>query len=154
MEALARAGIGRLTLVDHDVVAGSNLNRQLPALRSTLGRSKAEVMADRIADINPQCEVSLIQRFICGDDVDELTAAADYDYIIDAIDSLNCKVALVAAAYQRRIPVASSMGAGGKTDPNRVGRPDGFGELPTGPAHAETVTSPGCRQGGAGRVVQ
>ncbi len=119
VEALARAGIGRLTLIDHDVVAGSNLNRQLPALRSTIGRLKTDVMAERIAEINTHCEVRLIKRFIRSDDVDELLIG-DYDFVVDAIDSLNCKVSLLVGAHERKIPVISSMGAGGKLDPSRI----------------------------------
>ena len=119
VEAFARAGVGRLTLVDHDIVAGTNLNRQLPALRSTVGRLKTDVMAERVADINPHCEVRVIKRFLRSDDVDGLLTG-DYDFVVDAIDSLNCKVSLLVGAYQRKIPVISSMGAGGKLDPSRI----------------------------------
>jgi len=118
-EALARAGVGHLTLVDHDVVAGSNLNRQLPALRSTLGEKKVQVMAARIREINPECDLVLREQFIRPDDVGALLAPG-FDQVIDAIDSLNCKVGLVAGAYEARLPVASSMGAGGKLDPTRI----------------------------------
>ncbi|MHB1301825.1 MAG: tRNA threonylcarbamoyladenosine dehydratase, partial [Burkholderiales bacterium] len=93
-EALARGGIGRLTLLDHDVVAVSNINRQLPALDSTVGKSKAELMRARIADINPDCTVSIRREFLTPENVNEIVP--DADYVIDAIDSLNCKVALVA----------------------------------------------------------
>ncbi len=118
-EALARAGVGQLTLVDHDVVAASNLNRQLPALRSTIGRKKVEVIAERIADIQPACKLQLFDRFIRPDDMPELLAPG-FDFVIDAIDSLNCKVGLVITAVEQGIPVASSMGAGGKLDPTRI----------------------------------
>jgi len=118
-EALARAGVGRLTLVDHDVVATSNINRQLPALHSTVGRSKALVMAERIADIHPGCELTPLQTFIDPDNVDALIPA-DVDYVVDCIDSLNCKVALIATAHRRGVPVAASMGAGNKLDVSRV----------------------------------
>jgi tRNA A37 threonylcarbamoyladenosine dehydratase len=118
-EALARAGIGRLTLVDHDQVAVSNINRQLPALFSTVGRDKADVMAERISDINPDCRLSVLSQFIDPDNVDTLLPA-DVDYVVDCIDSLNCKVALIATAYRRGLRVASSMGAGNKLDPSRV----------------------------------
>ncbi len=118
-EALARAGIGRLTLVDHDAVAVSNINRQLPALLSTVGRMKADVMAERIRDINPACRLGIGTEFITPDNVDALLPA-DADYAIDCIDSLNCKVALIVAAHRRGIPVASSMGAGNKLDVGRV----------------------------------
>ncbi|MGE0080395.1 MAG: ThiF family adenylyltransferase [Thiohalomonadaceae bacterium] len=118
-EALARAGVGHLTLVDHDTVAASNLNRQLPALHSTVGRLKVDVMAERIRDINPQCELTTRAEFIRAEDMDELLAPG-FDFVIDAIDSLNCKAALVETAVRMGIPVASSMGAGGKLDPTRI----------------------------------
>lgn len=118
-EALARAGIGRLTLMDHDVVATSNINRQLPALLSTVGQSKAELMRARIADINPDCQVTLIKTFLGRENVHELVPQ-DCDYIIDCIDSMNCKVALVAYSLSQGYNVASSMGAGNKLDPSRI----------------------------------
>lgn len=124
-EALARMGIGHLTLVDHDVVSGSNLNRQLVALNTTLGQLKAEVMADRIRSINPECRLNLHTEFMGADSVPALLTEP-YDFVIDAIDSLNCKTALVATAVQRGLPVASSMGAGGKLDPTRIRSGDLF----------------------------
>ncbi|NCS65518.1 MAG: tRNA threonylcarbamoyladenosine dehydratase [Hydrogenophilales bacterium CG03_land_8_20_14_0_80_62_28] len=118
-EALARAGVGRLTLVDMDTVAVSNINRQMPALFSTVGRKKTEVMAERVLDINPNCGLTILDTFIDPDNVDGLLAA-DTDFVVDCIDSLNCKVALIATAYRRAIPVAASMGAGNKLDPSRI----------------------------------
>ena len=118
-EALARAGVGRLTLVDHDVVAASNINRQLPALLSTVGQAKAELMRARIMDINPACELHIIREFLTPDNVIE-RVPGDIDYVIDCIDSLNCKVALVATSIERGLRVASSMGAGNKLDPTRI----------------------------------
>lgn len=118
-EALARAGVGRLTLVDMDVVAVSNINRQLPALLSTVGRAKAEVMAERIRDIHPACQLSVLTDFLTPENIPTLLPA-DVDYVIDCIDSLNCKVALIVAARQRGLPVAASMGAGNKLDVTRV----------------------------------
>jgi tRNA A37 threonylcarbamoyladenosine dehydratase len=118
-EALARAGIGRLTLIDLDVVAASNLNRQLPALRSTIGRKKVDVITERVLDINPACVVTPRAEFIRAEDMEELLAPG-FDFVIDAIDSLNCKAALVETAFKREIPVASSMGAGGKLDPTSI----------------------------------
>ena len=118
-EALARAGIGRLTLVDHDKVAASNINRQLPALLSTVGQSKADLMLARIQDINPTCEVVIHRAFLTTENVHE-HVPHDVDYVIDAIDSLACKVALVATSFQRGLRVASSMGAGNKLDPSRI----------------------------------
>jgi len=118
-EALARAGIGRLTLLDHDVVVESNINRQLPALLSTVGQSKAELMRARIADINPECQVTLLRTFLTTDNVNELVPA-DCDYVIDCIDSLACKEALVAESFKRGLKVASSMGAGNRLDPTHI----------------------------------
>ena len=108
-EALARAGVGRLTLVDMDTVAVSNINRQLPALLSTVGRGKAEVMAERIRDINPDCRLRVLTDFLTPDNIPALLPV-DVDYVIDCIDSLNCKVALIVAAHRRGLAVAASMG--------------------------------------------
>ena len=118
-EALARAGVGKLTLIDHDVVAASNINRQLPALLSTVGQSKAELMAARIQDIHPACELQIIREFLTPENVIDLVPG-NVDYVIDCIDSLNCKVALVATSIERGLRVASSMGAGNKLDPARI----------------------------------
>ena len=118
-EALARAGIGNLTLVDHDRVAGSNLNRQLPALRSTEGRKKLEVMAERIRDINPACRLALIDDFLAPDNVAR-HLAGPFDVVLDAIDSLSAKTALLETAYRSGLTVVASMGAGGRLDPTRI----------------------------------
>ena len=118
-EALARAGVGRLTLIDHDSVALSNINRQLPALLSTVGQSKAELMAARIRDINPECQLVVLREFLVPETVADIVPA-DADFVIDCIDSLNCKVALVASSVERGLRVASSMGAGNKLDPTRI----------------------------------
>ena len=118
-EALARAGVGRLTLVDMDAVAVSNINRQLPALFSTVGRRKADVMAERIRDIHPDCRLTVLTDFLTPDNSPALLPA-DADYVVDCIDSLNCKVALIVEAHSRGLPVASSMGAGNKLDVTRV----------------------------------
>lgn len=119
IEALARAGVGKLTIVDHDSVSPSNLNRQIIALKSTLGENKAVVMKNRINDINPDCEVNTIQSFLRPEDMEELLGE-EFDYVVDAIDSLNCKVALVATAYQKGLKVVSSMGAGRRIDPSKI----------------------------------
>ncbi len=118
-EALARMGVGELTLVDCDVVSPSNLNRQLVALESTLGRKKVEVMAARIADINPHCRIREIDAFLQAEDIPSLLEHP-FDYVVDAIDSLNSKVSLIATAREQGIPVAASMGAGGRMDPTRL----------------------------------
>lgn len=118
-EALARAGIGHLTLADHDRVAASNLNRQLVALGSTLGRPKVEVMGERVRDINPACRLTLLDRFLPAEEMPALVARG-FDQVVDAIDSLNSKVALIAACVEAGVPIASSMGAGGRLDPTRI----------------------------------
>ena len=118
-EALARAGVGTITLADHDHVAASNLNRQLPALNSTLGRRKIEVMAERIGDINPSCRLTLVEEFLSADNV-AAQLAGGYDAVLDAIDSLSSKTALIETAYRAGLTVVSSMGAGGRLDPTRL----------------------------------
>jgi len=114
-EALARAGIGKLTLVDSDTISITNINRQLHALSSTVGQKKTEVMAARIKDINPNIELRLIDDFFLPENKDKFMA--DYDYVVDAIDTVTGKIALVAECYARNIPIISSMGAGNKLDP-------------------------------------
>ena len=118
-EALARAGVGALTLVDMDVVAPSNINRQLPALLSTVGEAKVDLMAARIGDINPACKLAARRLFLTPE-IMATEIPAGLDYVVDCIDSLNCKVALVASCVERNLPVASSMGAGNKLDPARI----------------------------------
>ncbi|WP_294945674.1 tRNA threonylcarbamoyladenosine dehydratase [Sulfurivirga sp.] len=118
-EALARAGVGQLVLVDHDRVASSNLNRQIVALHSTLGQPKVEVMARRIADINPLAQVDVRCAFLAPEAMPVLVAEG-FDVVVDAIDSLNCKAALVETAWKAGVPVFSSMGAGRRTDPSKV----------------------------------
>ena len=117
-EALARAGVGHLVLVDSDTVAASNLNRQLAALHSTLGRSKALVMKERIADINPAAAVEVIEDFFLPERAG-LFFRGTYDYIVDAIDTVAGKIGLVLEAERRAIPIVSSMGAGNKLDPTK-----------------------------------
>lgn len=119
-EALGRAGVGRLTLLDHDVVSPSNLNRQLLALHSTIGQPKVEVMAERLRDIDPEIELHLIREFLQPDRADDLVATARYDYVADCIDSIACKAALVAACHRHGVPVISALGAGNCLDVSRV----------------------------------
>lgn len=115
-EMLCRAGVGHLTLVDADTVSPSNINRQLPALHSTLGRSKVSVLAERFRDINPEVQLTLREEYLTPESVDALLDAAPYAYVIDAIDTIQPKVALLAACIRRRQLVIASMGAGAKTD--------------------------------------
>lgn len=115
VEALARAGVGALRLVDHDVVSGSNMNRQIYALRSTLGQAKVDVAKARVLDINPECQVEARRAFINAESLPELLEGG-FDVVVDAIDSVSCKVALLHAASERGIHTVSSMGAGGRLD--------------------------------------
>ncbi|WP_130536601.1 tRNA threonylcarbamoyladenosine dehydratase [Thiomicrorhabdus indica] len=118
-ESLARAGVGTLTLIDHDTVNASNKNRQIIALDSTTGRYKVDVMQERISDINPNCKVITSKEFIRPEDMQDLLSQP-FDYVVDAIDSLNCKVSLVATAKKLNRPVVSSMGAGRRIDPSKI----------------------------------
>ena len=116
-EGLARAGIGRITLVDKDTIDISNINRQLPALHSTVGRPKAQVMAERVADINPDCRIEAVQCFFLPDTADDFDFST-YDYVVDAIDNVTGKLAIIEKAYREGAPVISSMGTGNKLDPS------------------------------------
>lgn len=118
-EALARMGVGQLTLVDHDVVSASNLNRQLVALQSTIDTPKAEVMTNRIKDINPDCQVNIIAEFLTPDSIPDILNQ-DFDVVIDAIDSMSSKTALIETAWRNNMATFASMGAGGKLDPTQV----------------------------------
>lgn len=117
-EALARGGVGALTLVDSDTVGISNLNRQLCALHSTLGRYKSDVMAERIRDINPDCRVTSLPEHY-SEESKERFFAQQYDYIVDAIDLVSCKLSLILTARERNIPIISAMGTGNKLDPTQ-----------------------------------
>lgn len=119
-EMLARAGVGHMTIADADVVGESNINRQLLALNSTIGRNKSDVMAERLRDINPDIRLNVVTEYIRDEKTYELLDAAHYDYVVDCIDTLSPKVNLIAAALERHIPVVSSMGAGAKTDPTLI----------------------------------
>ena len=115
-EALARTGVGTIDLVDSDTVALSNINRQIIALQSTVGKYKTEVMKDRIKDINPKIQVNLFTEFYTKEMIEEFDFTG-YDYIVDAIDTVSSKIALVEKAEKLGIPIISAMGAGNKTDP-------------------------------------
>lgn len=120
VEALVRAGIGNLTIVDNDVVDISNINRQIIATHSNIGNKKTDLFKQRIADINPDCNVNAETIFLDNSNIEQVLNAEKYSYVIDCIDSLNCKVGLVETAWKMDIKVYSSMGAGGKTDPLAV----------------------------------
>ncbi len=117
-EALARAGIGRLILVDADVAALSNINRQIIALHSTVGQPKVEIMRERIKDINPDAAVTVHQVFYTAENADAVDLS-DCDYIVDAIDTVSSKLELIERAKRLGVPIISSMGTGNKLDPSR-----------------------------------
>ena len=114
-EALARAGVGALDLIDSDTVSVSNINRQIIALHSTVGRPKVEVMAERIRDINPDCRVRTFPLFYLPETADQFDFS-DYDYIADAIDTVSAKIDLAVRAQQAGVPIIAAMGAGNKLD--------------------------------------
>lgn len=119
-EMICRAGVGRMTIVDADTVQPTNLNRQLPALHSTLGMTKASVLEARFKDINPELELKVLPVFLKDENIPELLDADTYDFIVDAIDTLSPKCYLIYHALQRRIKIVSSMGAGAKSDITQV----------------------------------
>lgn len=119
-EQLCRAGIGKMTIVDGDVVEETNRNRQLPALISNTGKPKAEILANRFRDINPEIDLTVIHEFIRDERTVELLKSQKYDCVVDAIDTLSPKVFLIYGAVELGLNVVSSMGAGGKTDPSKI----------------------------------
>lgn len=118
-EAIARAGVGNLTIVDFDDVDITNINRQLPALHSTVGRYKVEVMKERILDINPDINIKAI-REVYNKDTSESILSEDYDYVVDAIDMVTSKIHLIETCKNKGIEIISSMGMGNKLDPTKI----------------------------------
>jgi len=118
-EMICRAGVGSMTIVDGDTIHPSNRNRQLLALKSTSGRSKAELMGSRLLDINPDLKLVAVNEYIKDERMIEILDAG-FDYVVDAIDTLSPKIFLIYHSLQRKFPVVSSMGAGGKYDPLRI----------------------------------
>ena len=118
-EFLARAGIGSMTIVDGDVIDITNINRQLPALHSTVGQPKVTLVGDRLMDINPELKLTRIQEFLSPERA-LATVTADYDYVLDCIDSITPKLNLIIAAKRKRVKIISSMGAGGKMEAAKV----------------------------------
>lgn len=118
VEGLVRSGVGKFVLIDDDCVCLTNINRQLHATMKTIGKPKVEVMKDRILEINPKAEVTTCQKFYMPDVAHELIQD-DYDYIVDAIDTVTAKIDLAVKAKEKGIPIISSMGAGNKLDPTR-----------------------------------
>ena len=118
-EFLARAGVGNLTIVDGDVVDITNINRQLPALHSTVGLSKIEVVGNRLMDVNPELNLTKVQEFLSPERAFEIVNS-DYDYVLDCIDSVTPKLNLIIGAKRNRVKIISSMGAGGKMEASKV----------------------------------
>ena len=119
-EMICRAGVGQMTIVDADTVQPSNINRQLPALHSTLGRPKAEVLAARFKDINPDLKLNVLSEYLKDERIPELLDSAEFDFVIDAIDTVAPKCYLIYNALQRHLPIVSSMGAGAKSDITQI----------------------------------
>ena len=119
-EFLVRSGIGNLTIVDGDTVDITNINRQLPALNSTIGKNKTDVVAERILDINPKIDLKKISEFLEPERMEEILTQEKFDYVLDCIDSLSPKLALIITCKRKKIKLVSAMGAGGKTDPSKV----------------------------------
>jgi tRNA A37 threonylcarbamoyladenosine dehydratase len=120
VEALARSAIGKLTLIDLDNVAESNINRQIQATSETLGKAKVTALAERIFQINPDCEVRQIEEFVEPDNLDALIGEQGFDYVIDAIDSVKAKTALLAYCHKNDIAIITIGAAGGQTDPSKI----------------------------------
>ncbi|HEY4541727.1 MAG TPA: tRNA cyclic N6-threonylcarbamoyladenosine(37) synthase TcdA [Noviherbaspirillum sp.] len=120
VEALARSAIGAITMIDLDNVAESNINRQIHALNDTLGKAKVTALAERIAQINPICAVTEIEDFVSAENLDAFIGAGRFDYVVDAIDSVAAKTALIVYCRNQGIPLVTIGGAGGQTDPTRI----------------------------------
>jgi tRNA A37 threonylcarbamoyladenosine dehydratase len=118
-EALARNGVGAITLIDLDDICTTNINRQIHALSDTIGDSKVDVMAERIKQINPECKVTAIEDFVTEENLRQLLTA-DFDYVIDAIDSVKIKTAIIAHCKRNKLPMITIGGAGGQTDPSQI----------------------------------
>lgn len=119
-EQLCRAGIGKMTIVDSDVVEESNRNRQLPALISTTKQAKAEILAKRFLDINPDLKLTIVNDYLHEEEIKALLKSQPFDYVVDCIDTLTPKIFLIYYSLQFGLKIVSSMGAGGKMDPSKI----------------------------------
>ena len=119
-EMIVRAGIGKLTIVDNDTVDESNINRQIQALQSTVKKPKAQVLAARLKDINPHLDLTVLEVYIKEKITTDLVEKEKWDYIVDCIDTLSSKVFFIKACLDRKLPIVSSLGAGGKVDPSQI----------------------------------
>lgn len=118
-EFIARAGVGKMTIVDGDIVDITNINRQLPALHSTVGQPKVKIVGDRLLDINPELQLTRLEEFLTPERAFELVSK-DYDYVLDCIDSITPKLNLLIAAKRKKVKIISNMGAGGKFSSSKV----------------------------------
>lgn len=119
-EQICRAGVGKMTIVDADIVNLSNCNRQLIALTTTVGKPKAELMKERLLQINPELQLNALQIYLKDEKIPELLNSDKFDYVVDAIDTLSPKLYFIINSYQLGLPIVSSMGAGGKLDPSKI----------------------------------
>ncbi|KAH8606214.1 putative ThiF family [Trypanosoma vivax] len=119
-EALVRGGVGRITICDHDVVSSTNKNRQLVALDSTVGESKVSVLARRLQDINAHCQVTALDALLLPEDMEDILTRQRYDYVVDCIDSVECKVALLSTSVRLGLRTYAACGAGGRVDPSHI----------------------------------
>ena len=118
-EALVRSGIGHIAIVDFDIVEETNINRQLVALTSTIGKSKVEALKERLLDINPELDIEAIEKFYLPENEKEFDLSK-YDYIVDAVDNMSAKISLVVRANELNVPIISAMGAGNKVEPTML----------------------------------
>ncbi|MBK9737746.1 MAG: tRNA threonylcarbamoyladenosine dehydratase [Saprospiraceae bacterium] len=119
-EFLVRAGVGNITIIDGDLVDGTNINRQLQALHSTIGQSKVNLLKDRFLDINPAISITTYEKFMEPEDMEHLITSNNFDFVLDCIDSMTPKLMLLAMAKKTKSKIISSMGAGGKLDPSKI----------------------------------
>ncbi|QTE21878.1 tRNA threonylcarbamoyladenosine dehydratase [Polaribacter cellanae] len=118
-EFIARAGVGKITIVDGDVFDETNINRQLPALQSTIGKAKTKVLSERLKDVNPDLELTVLKEFLSPERAYEIVSK-EFDYVLDCIDSITPKINLIVAARRKKVKIISSMGAGGKLDATKI----------------------------------
>jgi tRNA A37 threonylcarbamoyladenosine dehydratase len=119
-EMIVRAGVGKITIVDNDRVDASNINRQIQALHSTVDKTKAKVLSERLLDINPNLQLTVHEMYIKEEITTNLLTSAPWDYVVDCIDTLSSKVFLITQCLEMKLPIVSSMGAGGKMDPSQI----------------------------------
>ena len=119
-EMICRAGVGRMTIIDRDVVSNSNINRQIAALNSTNGEQKSRVIADRLKDINPELDLTVLSEWLNEENTEKILDEGKFDFVVDAIDTLSPKVFLIKSCVEKDVRIVSSMGSGAKIDPSKV----------------------------------